>query len=58
MTAIGVGLLFIGAVLYAFFGRPYDPDMSAIEWLVIVCLGAGAVLFAAGIFVWLWRVMP
>lgn len=58
MTAIGLALLVIGFLLFRLFGKPYDIDLTAIEWVAGTCMLSGFIFFTAGVTVWLWRVMP
>lgn len=44
--------------LIGLFGKPYDIDLTTIEWVAGTCMLSGFIFFTAGVTVWLWRAMP
>lgn len=40
------------------FGKPFEVELNAGEWIAGTCMLAGFIFFTAGITVWAWRVMP
>ena len=53
MTAIGLLGMLLGLAAFAF-----TEDGSVLESLGGAAFIVGAILFCAGVFMWLWRVMP